>query len=75
MRRRDLGIGVIIVAAFTLLAAPFQLESTYWGDAPVAWLLYLIAGLAAALYITYTFLQARRRLIGEAESRPGEEER
>ncbi len=75
MRRRDLGIAVILVAAFALLAAPFQLESTFWGDAPVAWALSLVAGLALALYITYTFLRALRRLLGDAESRPPEVDR
>ncbi len=75
MNRHDLVIAIAVVGAFALLAVPFQLQATYWADSTIAWVLYVVVGLALALYIAYVFLSARRHLMDSAEQDTGEEEK
>ena len=74
MNRHDLVIAIAVVLVFALIAVPFQFESSYWADSPLAWTAYAVIGLLVALYIAYAFLQARRHLMSDAETDPREVE-
>ncbi len=63
-------VSILVVLFFVLLSLPYQIELTYWAETLIAWISYLVLGLALAAYVVYTYVQSRRHIMNEAGKEP-----
>ena len=65
-------VSILVVLFFILLSLPYQIELTYWAETLIAWISYLILGLALAVYVVYTYVQSRRHIMNEPGKEPSD---
>ncbi|WP_036136517.1 hypothetical protein [Luteimonas mephitis] len=64
MRTRiiDLGLSFIASVAALFLSWPYWRDFEYWPESQLAWLAYLVVGLALAVYVFHVFIGVLRTL-------------
>ena len=67
MKAHDRVIAILAVLVFTLLALPYQFESSYWAESPILWGVYIVIGVVVSAYAFYVFLRGWRRIVADKE--------